>query len=274
MNQQENASAPQPTQPQDTAPTSQPAVTPASVPSPASPSHVSAPWPTPQQQYLAMMLQPKSPTEVLANRLPHANGVTWVFQDLATGMLRHVDLPNVPSFARRQSGQGTTQSSPSNEMVLYQSPSNQPPQQATQTASATQPMTSPSVQLASATLPLIPSAPQATSAGGQQIDWTSKIAEVMRDQFGLKPKQQNLMYRTPNPTAYDQLPLPHKYKLPDFTMFSGQGEVSTVEHINRYIVHCGEAAQHDALKVCLFSMSLSGSAFTWFTTLPANSIIY
>ena len=26
--------------------------------------------------------------------------------------------------------------------------------------------------------------------------------------------------------------------------------------------------------MCLFSMSLSGSAFTWFTTLPANSIIY
>jgi hypothetical protein len=100
MNQQENVSAPQPIQPKDTAPTSQPAVTPASVPSPASPSHVSAPWPTPQQQYLAMMLQPKSPTEVLANRLSHANRVTWVFQDLATGMLRHVDVPNVPSFAR------------------------------------------------------------------------------------------------------------------------------------------------------------------------------
>ena len=135
-------------------------------------------------------------------------------------------------------------------------------------------MTSSNAQPGSATLPLIPSAPQAASAGGQQIDWTSKIAEVMRDQFGLKPKQQNLMYRTPYPAAYDQLPLPHKYKLPYFTKFSGQGEVSTVEHINRFIVQCREAAQHDALKVHLFSISLSGSAFTWFTTLPANSIIY
>ena len=67
MNQQVNVSAPQPTQPQDTAPASQPAVTPMLVPSPASPSNVSAPWPTPQQQSLAMILQPKSPTEVLAN---------------------------------------------------------------------------------------------------------------------------------------------------------------------------------------------------------------
>ena len=82
------------------------------------------------------------------------------------------------------------------------------------------------------------------------------------------------MYITPYPAAYDQLPLPHKYKFPDLTKFSGQGEDSTVEHINRFIVQCGEAAQHDALKVRLFSMSLSGSAFTWFTTLPANSIIY
>ena len=183
-----------------------------------------------------MMLQPKSPTEVLANRLPRANGVTWVFQDLATGMLRHVDVPNVPSFAHHQPGQGATQSSPSNEMVLYQSPSNQPPQQATQAASAAKSMTLPNVQSASATLPLTPQAPQAASAGGQQIDWTSKIAEVMRDQFGLKPKQQSLMYKTLYPSAYDQILFPHKYKIPDFTKFSGQGDVSTVEHVNRFIM--------------------------------------
>jgi len=42
-------------------------------------------------------------------------------------------------------------------------------------------MTSPNVQPASATLPLIPPVSQAASAGGQQIDWASKIAEVMRD---------------------------------------------------------------------------------------------
>ena len=82
------------------------------------------------------------------------------------------------------------------------------------------------------------------------------------------------MYKTPYPSAYDQIPLPHKYKLPDFTKFSGQGEVSTVEHVNRFIMQCGEAAHNDALKVHLFSRTLSGSAFTWFTTLPANSILY
>jgi hypothetical protein len=65
------------------------------------------------------------------------------------------------------------------------------------------------------------------------------------------------MYKMPYPSAYDQIPLPHKYKLPDFTKFSGQGEVSTVEHVNRFIMQCGEVAHNAALKVRLFSMSLS-----------------
>jgi hypothetical protein len=95
----------------------------------------------------------------------------------------------MPLVAQQQSNQKTAQNSHGNKMVLYQSPSNQPPQQVTQTASAAQPMTSPNVLSASAALPLVLPAPQAASAGSQQIDWASKIAEVMRDQFGLKPKQ-------------------------------------------------------------------------------------
>jgi len=115
---------------------------------------------------------------------------------------------------------------------------------------------------------------QQVPAAGQQVDWTSKIAEVMREQFGLRPKQQSIMYKTPYPSAYDQIALPHKYKMPDFTNFSGKGDVSTMEHINRFLLQLGEAANQDPLRVRLFSLSLSGSAFAWFTTLPANSILY
>ena len=94
------------------------------------------------------------------------------------------------------------------------------------------------------------------------------------EQFGLRPKEQSVMYRMPYPSAYDQIPFPHKYKVPDFTKFSRQGDVSTIEHVNRFIMQCGEAGNQDALRVRLFSMSLPGSAFAWFTTLPANSILY
>ena len=115
---------------------------------------------------------------------------------------------------------------------------------------------------------------QQVPAAGQQVDWTSKIAEVMREQFGLRPKQHSIMFKTPYPSAYDQIALPHKYKMPDFTKFSGKGDVSTMEHINRFLLQLGEAANQDPLRVRLFSLSLSGSAFALFTTLPANSILY
>jgi len=74
--------------------------------------------------------------------------------------------------------------------------------------------------------------PQQMPAADQQVDWNAKIVEVMREQFGLRPKQQFVMYKTPYPPAYNQIPLPHKYKMPDFTKFSGQGEVSMMEHVH------------------------------------------
>ena len=46
-----------------------------------------------------------------------------------------------------------------------------------------------------------------------------------------------------------------------------------MEHVNRFIIQCGEAANRDELRVRLFSSSLSGSAFTWFISLPPNSVI-
>ena len=116
--------------------------------------------------------------------------------------------------------------------------------------------------------------PRQMLAVDQQVDWNTKIAEVIREQFGLRPKQQSVMYKTPYPPAYNQIPLPYKYKMPDFTKFSGQGEVSTMEHVNRFLLQLGEAGNQDALRVRLFYLSLSGSAFAWFTTLPANSILY
>ena len=103
--------------------------------------------------------------------------------------------------------------------------------------------------------------------------WADKIAEIMRDQFGIKPKVNTYSYRTPYPPAYDRIPLPNRYKVLDFTKFSGQDDTSTMEHINRFIIQCGEAASRDELRVWLFSSSLSGSAFKWFISLPPNSII-
>jgi len=103
--------------------------------------------------------------------------------------------------------------------------------------------------------------------------WANKIAEDMRDQFGIKPKVNTYSYRTPYPPTYDLILLPNQYKVPDFTKFSGQDDTSTMEHVNRFIIQYGEAANKDELRVRLFSSSLSGLAFTWFISLRANSVI-
>ena len=89
----------------------------------------------------------------------------------------------------------------------------------------------------------------------------------------MKPKVSTYSYRTPYPPAYDLIPLPNRYKVLDFTKFSRQDDTSIMEHVNRFIIQCGEAASRDELRVHLFSLSSSGLAFTWFISLPPNSII-
>jgi len=128
-----------------------------------------------------MMIQPKSPTEVLVTRLPHDDGITWVFHDPMTGFVRHLNVPNIRPVAQQQPSQGSAQASHGNEMVLYQPPSNQNTQQVTRTTLVAQPMAIPSSQPASLALPMVPPLSQPALAAGQQVDWTSKIAEVIRD---------------------------------------------------------------------------------------------
>lgn len=105
------------------------------------------------------------------------------------------------------------------------------------------------------------------------MDWNAKIDEVIENQLNLNPKQQTMMY-VPYLVAFDSIPYPHRYKVRDFTKFSSQNDSSTIEHINWFIIQCGKAVSLDTLRVRLFSISLSGSAFAWFTSLVANSIMY
>lgn len=106
----------------------------------------------------------------------------------------------------------------------------------------------------------------------QGEDWIVKIAEMIRDQFGLKPKQQTYPYHHPYPEHFDRVPFPPRYRVSNFSRFSGSEGMSTIEHVNRFLAQCGEAATEDALLVRFFPLSLSESAFSWFASLPPNSI--
>jgi hypothetical protein len=50
--------------------------------------------------------------------------------------------------------------------------------------------------------------------------------------------------------------------MPEFSKFSGEDGKTTLEHVDQFILQCGEASANDALKLRMFSLSSSGTAFT------------
>jgi hypothetical protein len=101
-----------------------------------------------------------------------------------------------------------------------------------------------------------------------------RLTDVLRNQFGLKPKNQGHVYTPPFPEWYHRVALPNRVKVPsEFTKFSGgQNDTSTVEHIAWYLMQLGEASTDEAFIIRYFPLSLIGPTFTWFTSLLAHSI--
>jgi hypothetical protein len=113
-----------------------------------------------------------------------------------------------------------------------------------------------------------------TTVGMQDDDiLAQKMADVLQNQFGLKPKMQGPAYTPPFLEWYHRVILPPRVKPPtEFTKFSGQDDTSTVEHIAQYLMQLGEALADEAFRVRYFPLSLTGPAFTWFTSLPPQSV--
>ncbi|GKV50945.1 hypothetical protein SLEP1_g57622, partial [Rubroshorea leprosula] len=65
-------------------------------------------------------------------------------------------------------------------------------------------------------------------------------------------------YHKPYPDYIDRdNPFPRGFKVPEFTLFSGDASQSTIEHIGRFTIQCGEASGDDFLKLRLFPSSLT-----------------
>jgi hypothetical protein len=65
---------------------------------------------------------------------------------------------------------------------------------------------------------------------------------------------------------------PVGWRTSDFVKFNGEDYRTTWEHVSQYLTQLGEVGSIDALKVHLFSLSLTGTAFSWFSSLSPNSI--
>jgi hypothetical protein len=107
------------------------------------------------------------------------------------------------------------------------------------------------------------------ASGAQTAD---QISTILRDQFGILPKRRTTSYTKPYPSDYDLIPLPPKYRLPEFTKFNKSEGSSSIEHVSRYLAQLGMISVSDPLRVRFFSQSLTGLAFRWYTSLGPDSI--
>jgi len=62
-----------------------------------------------------------------------------------------------------------------------------------------------------------------------------RVTEMMKNQFGLKPKGETFSYKCPYLEWYDLVALPTNYRLPEFAKFTGQDSTITIEHVSRYL---------------------------------------
>jgi hypothetical protein len=81
---------------------------------------------------------------------------------------------------------------------------------------------------------------------------TNQLATILRECFNIEPKGQGRVYQKPSPDYYDQLPYPRDYRVLKFSMFSGEDGKTTLDHVEAFILQCGEASANDMLKLRMF----------------------
>jgi hypothetical protein len=94
----------------------------------------------------------------------------------------------------------------------------------------------------------------------------------MRETFGVELSNKSCVYQKSYPSHFDLVPYPMGWHTPDFVKFNGEDNRTTWEHVSQYLAQLGKVGSVDALKVRLFSLSLTGTAFSWFSSLSPNSI--
>jgi hypothetical protein len=98
------------------------------------------------------------------------------------------------------------------------------------------------------------------------------MANIFRQTFGTEPKTRSRSYQRLYPENYEYISYPQEFKIPEFTEFSGDDGISTLEHIGQFTIQCVAATFNDICNMKLFPLSLLGAAFTWFISLPPNSV--
>jgi hypothetical protein len=113
---------------------------------------------------------------------------------------------------------------------------------------------------------------QSQLAGRNELaQFKEEIANMMKNKLGVDMGNTKL-YQKSYRADFDYVAFPPGWCMPDFVKFSGDDNRTTWEHISQYTAQLGEAGTYNSLKVRLFSLSLTGTAFAWFSSLAPNSI--
>jgi hypothetical protein len=60
---------------------------------------------------------------------------------------------------------------------------------------------------------------------------TNQLATILRESFGIEPKDRGRIYQKPYPNYYDQVPYPRGYRVSEFSKFSEDDGKTTFEHV-------------------------------------------
>jgi hypothetical protein len=80
--------------------------------------------------------------------------------------------------------------------------------------------------------------------------------------FGVEFYNKSRVYQNPYPSHFDSVPYPTSWRTSDFVKVNGEDNRTTWEHISQYLAQLGEVGSVDALMVCIFSLSLTDTAFS------------
>jgi hypothetical protein len=104
------------------------------------------------------------------------------------------------------------------------------------------------------------------AARSELAQFKEEIANMMKNKLGVDMGNTRL-YQKLYRADFDYVAFPPGWRMTDFVKFSGDDNRTTWEHISQYTSQLGEAGTFNSLKVHLFSLSLTGTAFAWFSSL-------
>ena len=121
----------------------------------------------------------------------------------------------------------------------------------------------------------VSSSSHASASGTYKADFNrfkGDLAGVLKSKLGIDMGGSRL-YQKLYPPEFDFVSYPIAWRVPEFVKFNGDDSRTTWEHVSQYVLQLGEAGLNDALRIRLFFLSLTGTAFCWFSSLASGSIL-